>query len=32
MTEAFKPTPAMLVELRRAQWRSAIKGSYWPGT
>lgn len=27
MTDAFKPTPAMLIELRKAQWRSAIKGS-----
>jgi hypothetical protein len=27
MTDAFKPTPAMLVALRQAQWRSAIKGS-----
>jgi len=23
----FKPTPAMLVELRKAQWRAALKGS-----
>lgn len=26
MTE-FKPTPAMLVELRKAQWRAALKGN-----
>ncbi len=23
----FKPTPAMLAELRKAQWRAALKGS-----
>jgi hypothetical protein len=27
MSETFKPTPEMLVALRRAQWRSALKGS-----
>lgn len=27
MTDAFKPTPAQLIALRQAQWRSAIRGN-----